>query len=35
MLKLDPKTGDALGDHGAAALYTRDYRKPYTVPDKV
>jgi hypothetical protein len=35
MLKLDPKTGRAIGDNEANALYTRDYRKPYVVPDKV
>jgi predicted dehydrogenase len=35
MLKLDPKTGYAIGDNQANALYTRDYRKPYVVPDKV
>ena len=35
MLKLDPKTGQATGDPAASALFTRDYRKPYVVPDKV
>ena len=35
MLKLDPKTGEAIGDREASALFTRDYRKPYVVPDKV
>jgi len=35
MLKLGPKTGAAIGDPEAAALYTRNYRKPYIVPDKV
>ncbi len=35
MLHLDPKTGVAIGDTEATALYTRDYRKPYIVPDKV
>ena len=34
-LKLDPKTGGVIGDNEANALYTRDYRKPYAVPDKV
>jgi len=33
--KLDPKTGQAIGDNQANALYTRDYRKAYMVPDKV
>ncbi|MDQ6705271.1 MAG: Gfo/Idh/MocA family oxidoreductase [Acidobacteriota bacterium] len=35
MLKLDPKTGRAIGDNDASALYTRDYRKPYLVPENV
>ncbi len=35
MLKLDPKTGRAIGDNEASALYTRDYRKPYVVPENV
>jgi hypothetical protein len=33
--KLDPKTGHPIGDNEANALYTRDYRKAYIVPDKV
>ena len=35
MLKLDPKTGAAIGDEEVSAMYTRDYREPYVVPDKV
>ena len=35
MLKLDTKSGEAVGDRDASALYTRDYRKGYVVPDKV
>jgi predicted dehydrogenase len=35
MLKLDSKTGNILGDNEAGALMTRNYRKPYVVPDKV
>jgi hypothetical protein len=35
MLKLDNKSGEAIGDKEASALYTRNYRKPYIVPDKV
>ena len=35
MLKLDPKTGRPAGDAEAAALYTRDYRKGFVVPDAV
>jgi predicted dehydrogenase len=35
MLKLDPKTGNAIGDAQASAQYTRDYRKGYVVPEKV
>ncbi|MDQ2899493.1 MAG: gfo/Idh/MocA family oxidoreductase, partial [Acidobacteriota bacterium] len=35
MLKLDPKTGRAIGDKEASALYTRNYRKPYVVPENV
>jgi len=31
MLKLDAKTGDAIGDPQAAALYTRKYRPPYVI----
>jgi predicted dehydrogenase len=35
MLRLDPTTGRSIGDNEANALYTRNYRKPYIVPDKV
>jgi predicted dehydrogenase len=35
MLHLDTKSGEAVGDSEASALYTRDYRKPYVVPDRV
>jgi hypothetical protein len=35
MLKLDPKTGQAIGDNEANALMTRVYRAPYVVPEKV
>lgn len=35
LLKLDPKTGQIVGDDQASALMTRDYRKPYEVPEKV
>jgi predicted dehydrogenase len=35
MLKLDSKTGQAIGDSEASALMTRNYRKPYVVPEKV
>lgn len=35
MLKLDPATGDALDDKEALAMQTRNYRKPYIVPDRV
>ncbi len=35
MIKLDPTNGDAIGDREALALQTRNYRKPYVVPDKV
>ena len=35
MVKLDPKSGVAIGDKEASALFTRPYRKPYAVPDKV
>jgi predicted dehydrogenase len=35
MLKLDTQSGVAIGDSEANALYTRDYRKPYVVPEKV
>ena len=34
MLKLDTNTGET-SDREASALYTRNYRKPYIVPDKV
>ena len=35
MLHLDQTTGLATGDNEASAMYTRNYRKPYIVPDKV
>jgi predicted dehydrogenase len=35
MLKLDPKTGEVIGDQEANSYLTRDYRKPYVVPEKV
>jgi predicted dehydrogenase len=35
MLKLDPKTGQAIGDNEANAMMTRVYRAPYVVPEKV
>ena len=35
MLKLDPQTGEPVADREAASLYTRNYRKPYVVPEKV
>jgi predicted dehydrogenase len=34
-LEFDPKTEKFLGDSEANALATRNYRKPYVVPDKV
>lgn len=34
-LKVDPATGDILGDAEASALMRRTYRKPFVVPDKV
>ena len=35
MLKLDAKTGVIQGDNEARAMMTRNYRKPYVVPDQV
>lgn len=35
MLRLSPSTGRALGDEEANALYTRNYREPYIVPQSV
>ena len=35
MLKLDMKTGQPIGDSEAASMFTRKYRAPYIVPDKV
>jgi predicted dehydrogenase len=35
VLKLDGKTGHAIGDNEASALMTRNYRKGYVVPEKV
>ena len=35
MIKLDPANGDAIGDREALAMQTRDYRKPYVVPENV
>ncbi len=34
-IKLDPTNGDAVNDKEAMALQTRNYRKPYVVPEKV
>ena len=34
-LRLSPSTGRALGDEEANALYTRNYREPYIVPQSV
>ncbi len=34
-LKMDPKTERFIGNDQANAMLTRDYRKPYVVPDKV
>ena len=34
-LRLDPKTERFIGNGDADAMLTRDYRKPYVVPDKV
>jgi len=34
-LRVDPNTGDILGDDEAKKLMTRAYRKPFVVPDKV
>ena len=34
-LNLDPHTGDVIGDAEAQAMYTRSYRKPFVVPEKV
>jgi predicted dehydrogenase len=35
MLKIDPQTGRFIGDDEANAMQTRNYRKPYVVPEKV
>lgn len=35
MINLDPQTGKVIGNKAAEAMYTRDYRAPYVVPDKV
>jgi predicted dehydrogenase len=34
-LKMDPKTERFIGNAAASKLLTRDYRKPYVVPEKV
>ena len=34
-LKMDPKTERFIGNDKANALLTRDYRKPFVVPEKV
>jgi predicted dehydrogenase len=34
-LKVDPETGDIIGDAEASALMTRNYRAPFVVPAKV
>ena len=34
-LKFDPKTEQFIGDDEADKLLTREYRKPYVVPDEV
>ena len=34
-LEFDPKTEKFLGDSEANTLATRNYRKPFVVPDKV
>jgi predicted dehydrogenase len=34
-LSFDPKTETVLGDAEASKLLTREYRKPYVIPDKV
>jgi hypothetical protein len=35
VLRVDPNTGDILGDDEARKLATRAYRKPFVVPEKV
>jgi len=34
-LKMDPKTEKFIGNAAASKMLTRDYRKPYVVPEKV
>ena len=34
-LRLSPSTGRFLGDEEANALFTRNYRQPYVVPQQV
>jgi hypothetical protein len=34
-IDFDPKTMTITGDKEAAAMMTRDYRKPFVVPEKV
>ena len=34
-VNFDPKTMTITGDKEAAAMMTRDYRKPFVVPEKV
>ena len=34
-LRVDPATGDVIGDAEAQKLFTRNYRAPFVVPQKV
>ena len=34
-VNFDPHTGDVIGDAEAQKMYTRNYRKPFVVPEKV
>ena len=34
-LSVDPEKETIVGDHEASAMLTRDYRKPFVVPDRV
>jgi hypothetical protein len=35
LLKVDVKTEQFIGNRKASELWTRDYRKPFVVPEKV